>query len=85
MTIREKVIANLSRRQADMLWRALDLTQHGACGVYPVGSQFATVRALERRGLLRFAGYGIDIDGGRDDDVPIWEITDKGRDALGEG
>ena len=66
-----------------LLARAWELRKyHGADGVYPRGGQHKSLKALEAAGLMRFAGYGRCIDGERENDQPIWEITDKGESEL---
>lgn len=75
----------LSETMQDTLARIRRLQdEHGACGMFPTGAgQFATLRALEKRGLVRFVGRGVDIDGEREgEELPIWELTAAGREAC---
>lgn len=69
----------LSQAMRDALVRALDLHERFAAGYFPNdGGSWSTVRALERRGLLRFEGYGVDIDGDAEGDVAIFQLTEAG-------
>ncbi len=56
----------------------------GAVGMFPrdIGQE-SSMRALLRRGLVEFHGWGRDVDHERDSDVPIYKITDAGRAELG--
>lgn len=56
--------------------------KHGADGLFPRRTQWQTLRALKRRGLVKFVGAGRDIDGLFDDDVPIYDMTQAGEEAL---
>jgi hypothetical protein len=70
--------------QAATLDRARYLRdRHGACGIFvnDIGHR-SHLRSLERRGWMRFAGFGHDIDGIRDGDLAIYEITPAGEAAL---
>jgi hypothetical protein len=74
--------AELRASERNILQRALELRRYGADGVYPIGFQRAVFDRLESRGLLRFAGYGVDIDGPPDTERPLWEITPAGAEAI---
>lgn len=73
-----------TKAQIGLMSRAYELRKyHGADGVYPMsGSQKAALARLEAAGLMRFAGFGMDIDGERDGDLPVWEITERGERVL---
>ena len=69
--------------QVRLMCRAYDLrVNHGADGIYPIGGQHRALRTLERFGFMRFVGAGQCIDGERENDQPIWEITEKGEAYL---
>jgi hypothetical protein len=75
----------LSAPQKRMLVSALRLAEdHGADGYIPEGpGEWSTVRALQRRGLMEFAGVGGCIDDSRrrsdcGDDFPIYALTESG-------
>lgn len=53
--------------------------RHGACGIFPRGAQHRQFKRMEHEGLLKFAGWGVDIDGGDDREHPTYEITMAGR------
>jgi len=74
----------LTQGEVDTLERIDELiTRHGACGMFPRGAGgWAQVRAMERRGLVRFVGIGTDIDGDAGHEVSIFDMTDAGRAAL---
>jgi hypothetical protein len=56
--------SKFTRRQRDFLVRALVLKERFAAGIFPdKGPQLLLLKRLEARGLLRFVGYGHDIDG----------------------
>lgn len=71
----------LTSQMREMLERAEKLEDYGADGVFPTGQQWQTVRALQKRGLLKFVGLGSDIDGDREN-VDIFALTDAGREVL---
>jgi len=73
----------LNKGQHGALTRALDLETRFDAGIFAddAGS-WSRMRALERRGLLRFIDYGMDIDGEHDRELPIWRLTDAGRDLA---
>lgn len=76
----------LSIQQREMLERAVELVdRHGADGVFPSGvGQRTTVKALERKGLLKYVGIGRNIDGDGSCEVDIWGPTDAGRAWLAD-
>lgn len=61
--------------------RALDLEVRFGSGIFPRGApQTSHFRKLCRYGMLEFTGdYGHDIDGEVDDEVPIYKLTEAGR------
>ncbi len=84
MTAREG-IQPITIEQARTLDRIVDLRDRfGACGMFVSGPGHAShLRALERRGWVRFAGRGCDLDGIREGwELPIYEITPAGEQAL---
>ena len=73
----------LTDAQVGILKRAQWLQDSYKCaGYFPRGGAYRAVRALEKLGLMRFVGDGRDVDGEVENDVPIWEITNRGRRAL---
>ena len=69
--------------QIGLMYRAWELRRyHGADGIYPRGGQLGALVRLEKAGLMRFVGIGSCIDGERENEQPIWEITDRGEDLL---
>jgi hypothetical protein len=75
----------LSKPMVTVLRRMASLQdRHGYDGMYPYGAgRWRTFRALDRAGLCQFVGHGRDEDGpGGGPDVPVYEITDAGREAL---
>ena len=51
-----------------------------ASGIFPnTSSQQSMYKRLEVAGLLKFVGYGHDIDGEKDGEVPVWELTMRGE------
>ena len=75
---------NLTDAQTSTLARAVSLQdEHGCDGVFPRGSaQMLMFSRLEDFWLLKFVGFGGNVDGDTDREVPIYEITDAGRAAL---
>lgn len=66
------------------LARALDLEERFQAGVFPVGgAQTAHFEKLCRFGMLEATGkYGRDIDGEVERDVPLYRLTDQGREWV---
>jgi hypothetical protein len=77
MTIDKPV---LTKRQRATMIRALDLKRRFVAGIFPNnGTQQTMYKRLETAGLLKFVGYGHDIDGEKDGEVPVWELTRQGE------
>lgn len=75
-------MGDLTPAQREFLERALDLQERFDAGIFPTGSsQHQMVMRLEGKGLLRFDGWGRDMDGDGDRSVPIWRLTEKGTSA----
>lgn len=76
------------RDDSTLRW-AESLRRRFQSGIFWTGSGgMAHFAKLERMGLLEFVGYGRDIDGEIDRDVPVYNLTpkaDKVLAVLGEG
>lgn len=74
----------LSADDIGTLQRAAELRRRFDAGIFPstIGqrSHFAK---LVRRGLLKFDGWGSDIDGEVDRDVELYRLTPAGEAAIG--
>lgn len=87
----------LNDRQCDLLKQVRDATDkvsplHRGGDVTEPGlvARGGSIRALQRRGLVAFAGAVVEVDGDGysvtgNQDAPSWTITDAGREALAEG
>lgn len=56
-------------------------------GFCPRGKQFVTIYALEKLGLVKFGGYGMDEDGGEwgdEGERPYYVPTEAGRALIAE-
>lgn len=73
----------MTKAQRSMLELAADAPRRGWDGVCARRQTVRTAESLTRAGLLRFAGWGMDVDDGGE--ARIYEITDAGRAALGTG
>jgi hypothetical protein len=75
-------------RDSDLttLAHALRLEEEHEAGIFPSGpGQASHFRRLVRLGHLAFEDYGQDIDGEHEREVPIYRLTDTGREiALAE-
>jgi hypothetical protein len=68
------------------LARALQLEERFDAGIFPRGgAQTSQYRKLCRYGMLRFSGeYGHDLDGEVEGELPIYVLTDVGREWIKE-
>ncbi len=67
------------------LSRAQTLRDRFEAGIFPTGAgQHRHFRKLEKRGLLAFDGWGNDIDGMRDGDVLVYQLTPAAITLLAE-
>lgn len=75
----------LTDRDRETLSRAAELRRRFQAGIFPRGGgQRAHFARLERLGMLRFVGWGRDIDGEVEADVMTYELTDAGAAAAEE-
>lgn len=73
----------LSERDVSTLSRAEDLQRRFDAGIFPIGpGGYRHFARLVRLGLLAFDGWGRDIDGEVERDVPVYRLTESGREAL---
>ena len=87
-------VGDLNERQRQLLKGIRDATDgtmalqlSGDATARGLVARGATVRALERRGLVRLAGYCMEVDGDGfavtgNDDAPYYAITAAGRKQL---
>lgn len=75
----------LTEADISTLSRAQTLRDRFESGIFPTGSgQHRHFAKLERLGLLAFDGYGRDIDGMRDGDVAVYQLTDAALRELAQ-
>ena len=61
------------------------MDRHGADGMFPRGSQHKQFLRMEKEGLLRYVGMGVDIDAESiDREHHVYELTPAGRARLEE-
>lgn len=66
----------LTPADLETLHRAATLRKRFDAGIFPIGAGgHARFRKLERLGVSEFTGFGRDIDGEVDRDVPGYELT----------
>jgi hypothetical protein len=73
----------LSQVDINTLIRCAWLERKFDAGIYPATiGDHSHFRKLVRMGLLEFTGWGRDIDGERESDVPLHRMTPDGRSEL---
>ena len=78
--IAKKEPEQITEAQRRILARMLELERRFyESGYFPQGGQYKSMKILEDKKLVTFVGYGRDIDGLIEKDVPVWKLTVSGR------